>query len=81
MIFDTDLHSLDAINCRNSFKETRERPIIIEDDVLFIGTHCIIGKGVNISARRIIAVGNIVVKSTPSDDKWGGNPTKFIQKI
>lgn len=83
-VFDTDFHNM------KSFKERRisstdgpnaiTRPIIIEDDV-FIGTNCIIGKGVTIGARSIIAAGSVVVKNVPKDEVWGGNPAKFIKKI
>lgn len=83
-IFDTDFH-----NTKN-FKERRTsatdgpkaetRPVTIEDDV-FIGTNCIIGKGVTIGSRSIIAAGSVVVKNVPSDEVWGGNPACFIKEI
>ena len=81
-IFDTDFHNM------KSFKERRisstdgpnaiTKPVIIEDDV-FIGTNCIIGKGVTIGARSIIAAGSVVVKNVPKDEVWGGNPARFIK--
>lgn len=79
-IFDTDFHPLDYMDRRNTVHGTKTAPVIIEDDV-FIGTNCIIGKGVTIGARSIIAAGSVVVKSIPSDEIWGGNPAKFIRKI
>lgn len=59
---------------------TVSKPITVEDDV-FVGANCIIGKGVTIGARSIIAAGSVVVKSIPKDEIWGGNPTRFIRKI
>ena len=54
-------------------------PVIIEDDV-WLGTRCIILKGVHIGARSIVAAGSIVVKDIPADEIWGGNPARFIKK-
>ena len=79
-IFDSDFHSLNFIERRNTDKGTKTAPVVIGDDV-FIGTNCIICKGVTIGARSIIAAGSVVVKSIPSDEIWGGNPAKFIRKI
>lgn len=79
-IFDTDFHPLDYKIRRSSNIETKSAPIVIEDDV-FIGTSCLILKGVHIGARSIVAAGSVVVKSIPSDEIWGGNPAKFIRKI
>ena len=78
-IMDSDFHPLDYIARRDSFDGMKTSPIIIEDDV-FVGTSCIIGKGVHIGARSIIAAGSVVVKNVPSDEIWGGNPAKFIRK-
>lgn len=81
-IFDTNFHNM-------NFKERRDpklnnisitAPVIIEDDV-FIGSSCIINKGVTIGARSIVAAGSVVIKSIPSDELWGGNPAQFIKKI
>jgi len=56
------------------------KTIEICDDV-FIGARCIIGKGVRIGERSIIAAGSVVVCDVPPDEIWGGNPAKFIKKI
>ena len=82
-IYDTNFHSLNYIDRRNGNDDKKNAisaPIIIEDDV-FIGTNCIIGKGITIGARSIIAAGSVVVKNIPPDELWGGNPAKFIKKI
>ncbi|MCQ2148330.1 MAG: acyltransferase [Bacteroidales bacterium] len=82
-ITDSNFHSLDW-----RFRADREldrtgvktAPVIIEDNV-FIGTRTIIGKGVKIGARSIIAAGSVVVKDIPSDCIAGGNPCKVIKYI
>ena len=82
-IYDTNFHSLNYLERRNTKTDGRNassKPIIIEDDV-FIGTNCIIGKGITIGARSVIAAGSVVVKNVPADEIWGGNPAKFIKKI
>ena len=85
MIFDTDFHSLNPIERRRGFKSGEDlwaisKPIRINDDV-FIGANCIIGKGVSIGGKSIIAAGSVVVKSIPEGEVWGGNPARFIRKI
>lgn len=79
-IFDTDFHPLNYEVRRTSNEGTLSAPIVIEDDV-FIGTSCLILKGVRIGARSIVAAGCVVTKSIPADEIWGGNPAKFIRKI
>jgi len=81
-IFDNDFHNMDWKARRdpklNNVSKTS--PVVIENDV-FIGTSCVICKGVTIGARSIVAAGSVVVKSIPADEMWGGNPAKFIKKI
>ncbi len=50
---------------------------MIGDDV-FIGTDCIILKGVTIGDRTIIAAHSVVTKSFPSDCILAGIPAKKI---
>lgn len=80
MIIDSDFHPLDFNNRRHGFDGMKRSPVIIEDDV-FVGTQCIICKGVTIGKRSIIAAGSVVVKDVPEDEVWGGNPAQFIRKI
>lgn len=81
-IYDTNYHDLDWKGRRNpkQGEGTKTAPVIIEDDV-FIGTNCIIGKGVTIGARSIIAAGSVVVKDIPADCIAGGNPCKLIRSL
>ncbi len=81
-IFDTDFHSLawkDRENIKTDIANRKTAPIHIGDHV-FIGTRTIIGKGVTIGDRSIIAAGSVVVTNIPSDEIWGGNPAVFIKK-
>lgn len=90
LIIDTDAHSHNYLERRRGHaidagesKHTRiipTAPIVIEDDV-WIGTRCIILKGVHIGARSIIAAGSVVVKDIPADSVAGGNPCKVIKPI
>ena len=81
-IFDHDFHSVDAkIRCTPDDRlHIKTAPVIIEDDV-FVGTNCIIGKGVHIGLRSIIAAGSVVVKDVPADEVWGGNPATCIRRL
>lgn len=88
LLLDNDAHPLDYIQRRAVFlqevgwanyqKTISTGPIEIGDDV-WIGTRCIILKGVHIGARSIIAAGSVVVKDIPSDVIAGGNPCKVLK--
>lgn len=81
-IFDTNFHSTDPIirASKEDIKNVKTSPITINDNV-FIGTGCIIAKGVTIGHNSIIAAGSVVVKSVPDNQIWGGNPAKFIKYL
>ena len=88
LITDTDAHPHNYMQRRRDTLSTISRQayealipsgsIVIEDDV-WIGTRCIILKGVHIGARSIIAAGSVVVKDIPADCIAGGNPCKVIR--
>lgn len=79
-IMDTDFHPLDYNARKNGIEGTYSAPIVIENDV-FVGTECLILKGVTIGARSIVAAGSVVTKNIPSDEVWGGNPAHFIRSL
>lgn len=82
MIFDTNFHSTnwqDRENRLIDIQNAKTAPIYIGDYV-FIGARCIIGKGVTIGDKSIIAAGSVVTRDIPSGEIWGGNPVKFIKK-
>lgn len=82
IIFDSDMHSLNYVERRDPQTDAvnaKKRPVKIGNDV-FIGARSIIGKGVTIGDRAIIATGSVVICNIPSDEIWGGNPATFIKK-
>ena len=84
LIMDTDFHNLDwrkrTYYDKHDDEPVKSAPIIIGDNV-FIGTRCIITKGVEIGKHSVIAAGSVVVSNIPEDEIWGGNPAKFIKKL
>lgn len=77
-IFDTDFHPVNFEDRRFSDEQTKTAPVVIGDDV-FVGTSCLILKGVTIGARSVIAAGSVVTHNVPPDEIWGGNPARFIK--
>lgn len=88
VIIDSDAHSLDyrdranELNVSNNqvFSKVAHAPIVIEDDV-WIGTRCIIMKGVTIGARSVVGAGSIVTKDVPADTLVCGSPAKVIRTL
>lgn len=82
IITDTDAHSLNAELRKNWETDTinaKTKPIHIKENV-FIGTSCIICKGVEIGRNSIIGAGSVVTHNIPDNEIWAGNPAKFIKK-
>ena len=86
IIMDTNFHSMDYA-IRGTGKEgpkyagtVKTSPVLIGDNV-FIGTRCVINKGVSIGEGAVIAAGSVVCKNVPAWEVWGGNPAQFIKKI
>lgn len=81
-IYDTDFHSLNPI-IRASSKDSlmaKKQSIKIGKNV-FIGTQCLILKGVVIGDNSVIAAGSVVSRDIPANEIWGGNPVAFIKKV
>lgn len=81
IIIDSDAHSLNFEDRRNHVVDQEQKnnaPIVIGDDV-FIGTRCIILKGVNIGARSIVGSGSVVLSDIEPDSIYGGNPARKIR--
>jgi len=80
-IFDNDFHAIHYLQ-RMDQPDThiRIRPVRIRKGA-FIGCNCIIGKGVVVGQRSVVAAGSVVTKSIPDDEVWGGNPAQFIKAI
>ena len=81
IIIDSDAHSLNFEERRNHIVDQEQKnniPIIIGDDV-FIGTRCIILKGVNIGARSIVGSGSVIVQDIEPNSIYAGNPARKIR--
>lgn len=82
-IYDSNFHSLNWKKRKDRIEDIKDAitaPIHIGDYV-FIGARCIIGKGVTIGEKSIVAAGSVVTRNIPAGEIWGGNPAKFIKKI
>lgn len=82
-IYDSNFHSTDWKKREDrieDIKDAKSAPIHI-GDYAFIGARCIIGKGVTIGDKSIVAAGSVVTRDIPASEIWGGNPAKFIKKI
>ena len=83
IIFDTNFHSTEwkiREDRHEDFINAKTAPVHIGSHV-FIGARCIIGKGITIGNKSMIAAGSVVTKDIPAGEIWGGNPAKFIKKI
>lgn len=83
VITDTDAHSLDYVQRRTWDTDevnAKKAPIVIDDDV-FIGTSCIICKGVHIGKGSVIGAGSVVTKDIPEGVIAVGNPCKVIRSL
>jgi acetyltransferase-like isoleucine patch superfamily enzyme len=76
MIIDNDFHHSDP-DKRQQTEDIPTRPIIIEDNV-FIGTNCMILKGVTIGQNSVIGANSVVVTSIPPNSIAIGNPCKVV---
>ena len=74
------MKDLFSFNSNDSQTCVQSAPVTIEDDV-WIGTNCIILKGVTIGARSVIGAGSVVTKNIPADCIAAGNPCRVIGKI
>ncbi len=80
-IFDTDFHPVAQIPRRYlGVESTTPKPVVIEDDV-FLGTGCIITKGVTIGRGSVIGAGSVVSRDIPSFVIAAGNPCTVIRSI
>lgn len=80
-IFDNDFHALQYLKRLEPIDSNiRMAPVTIKKGA-FIGCNSIIGKGVTVGQRSVVAAGSVVTKSIPDDEIWGGNPAKFIKVI
>lgn len=83
MIYDTNFHSINWQDRADRAIDTLKAKTasVCIGDYVFIGTRCIIAKGVTIGDKSMVAAGSVVTKDIPSGEIWGGNPARFIKKI
>lgn len=72
-------HGFSVVNKPIRLQEPKLSPIIIEDNV-WIGTSCIILKGVTIGSGSIIGAGSLVNKNVPPNEIWCGSPASQKKK-
>ena len=76
MLIDNDFHHADP-GRRSQSADSPARPIIIEDNV-FIGTNCMILKGVTIGENSVIGANSVVINNIPRNSIAIGNPCKVV---
>lgn len=81
-ILDNNSHSLDFEQRRQHapLKPDEVAPVVIEDDV-WIGTNCIVLKGVTIGKGAVIASSSVVTGDIPAFTVAAGNPARVVKKI
>ncbi|MBT8036545.1 MAG: acyltransferase [Verrucomicrobiae bacterium] len=78
VIMDTDFHHPDGEYRWDNDATSRSQPINIGRGV-FIGTRCIILKGVTIGDRAIIAAGSVVAKDVAANTVVGSNTMQVLR--
>lgn len=76
-ISDTDFHQVTLFNGQ---QPPITEPVVIEDDV-WIGSHCLILKGVTIGHHSVIAAGSVVRRDVPPYSLVAGNPARNIGQV
>ena len=71
-------HGFSDLNKPIRLQEPKISPILIEDNV-WIGTNCIILKGVTIGTGSVIGAGSVVTINVPPNEVWCGSPAKFLK--
>jgi acetyltransferase-like isoleucine patch superfamily enzyme len=81
-ILDNNSHPLDfELRRRHAALEPEDvAPVVIENDV-WIGTNCMVLKGVTIGQGAVIAAGAVVTKDVPAFTVAAGNPARVIKRI
>lgn len=79
VITDSDWHCLSANATERHSLPGKTAPIHIGKNV-FIGTRCLILKGVTIGDGAIVGAGSVVTHDIPAGAKAAGNPCKIIKQ-
>lgn len=78
LITDSDWHSLSADVIERHTKDGKTAPVTIGHNA-FIGTRCIILKGVNIGANAVVGAGSVVTCDIPAGAIAAGNPCHIVR--
>jgi acetyltransferase-like isoleucine patch superfamily enzyme len=76
-IGDTDFHQVILMDGR---RPPITKPVIIEDNV-WIGSRCLILKGVTIGHHSVVAAGSVVRRSMPPYSLVAGNPARRVGQV
>lgn len=80
-IYDTNFHSLDPVlRIGGNDDQVQTSPVYIGNQC-WIGSRCLILKGVKIGDQAVIGAGSVVTKDVPPRQVWAGNPAKFVKEI
>jgi len=79
-IYDSDFHSLEAGVRINGDGQVQTLPVRVGNQC-WIGSCCIILKGVVIGDQAVIGAGSVVTKDVPPRQVWAGNPAKLIKEL
>lgn len=88
-IYDTNFHSLDpairivrnADRVHTKFELYQHSSPVSIGNQCWIGSRCIILKGVTIGDQAVIGAGSVVTKDVPPRQVWAGNPAKLIKEL
>ena len=80
IITDTDFHPSGFSNRIKNPQNGKTSPVFIEDGV-FIGTNCLILKGVRLGNGCVIGAGSVVSRNMPKRVIAVGNPAQILKKI
>ena len=80
MIVDNDFHGLIYKSDTGRTEMECGKKIHIKEGA-FIGTRCLVLKGVTIGKGSVVGAGSVVTKDIPDGEIWGGNPAKFIRSV
>lgn len=78
MIVDNDFHGL-AYREDVGRSETKKGKKILIKEGAFIGTRCLVLKGVTIGKGAVVGAGSVVTRDIPDGEIWAGNPARFIR--
>jgi acetyltransferase-like isoleucine patch superfamily enzyme len=79
-IIDTDFHPLDPEQRYRRPSDAATAVVLIEERV-FIGTNCLILKGVTIGRGSVIGAGSVVSTDVPPGVVAAGNPARMIREL